>query len=423
MSSLRVLLVTHRFLPKFLAGTEIYTAALAKGLARHGHYVHIFTGDPTAQTTADYEWDGLSVTAVPWGSSGRSSPVSTFLAAFGNRQAEAAFLALCRRFRPDAIHVQHLMGLSSNLLKLGRRCGARVIVTLHDFWFLCSNTWLFRWDRVLCPGPGWGFYCGGCALHRLGREPHPVLMVLAAPIFAARTRLLRAALQQADHFIAPSHLSRSLFVKFGVAAERISVVPSVVLDMPPRQPRPARDTNQPLRFVYIGSLTPPKGVHVALAAFNGLSDANVEFHIYGDLSADPAYAVELRRLARHPGVEFRNAVPRTAVADVLGGADLLLLPSLWYESYSIIIDEAFMFGVPVLASNHGAPAERIIPEVNGLTAPPGDVSAWQRQMQRFIQEPELREKLRCIMTSVPRLDQHCIEIEAIYRKGPDQTHP
>ena len=74
---------------------------------------------------------------------------------------------------------------------------------------------------------------------------------------------------------------------------------------------------------------------------------------------------QLRAQARHPGIEFKGAVGRGRVNDVLQTADVLLLPSLWYEAFSIIADEALSAGLPVLASDHGAAAERITPEQSG----------------------------------------------------------
>ncbi len=119
-------------------------------------------------------------------------------------------------------------------------------------------------------------------------------------------------------------------------------------------------------------------------------------------------------MVRHPGVAFKGAVARGAVQAVLQEADLLLMPSLWYESYSIIVDEALSAGVPVLVSDHSAPAERVIPEVNGLTAPPGDVSAWQRQLQRFADDPALRARLRRGVQPPLLLSQHLLKMEAVY---------
>lgn len=414
---MRVLHVTHRFLPRYVAGTEVYVAALCRGLRACGHTQHLFTGDPEAGTAHADEWEGLPTDVAPWGVGGRRGPVSTFLAGFFNPAVERRFARLCTEFQPEVVHIHHLMGLSPALPAIARRYGVRVIITLHDYWFACSNTWLYRWHGAVCPGPGWGYYCGGCAAHRLGLRPNPLLMTLTAPIFAARTAVLRRALLTAHRLIAPSRIVARLFARHGVPPERIAVVPHGLAEDVPDSVRPAAHPPRPLRFVYVGSLIRPKGAHIAIQAFDRVSDPRAQFHLYGDLTADPGYTAELRGLARHPGIQFKGPVARDQVKEVLLGADILLLPSLWYEAFSIIVDEAVRSGLPALVSDHGAPAERIVAEVNGLTAPPGDVEAWQRQMQRLVDDPALLARLRRGVQPPKLLPQHVAEIETLYRES------
>jgi glycosyltransferase involved in cell wall biosynthesis len=242
-------------------------------------------------------------------------------------------------------------------------------------------------------------------------------MTLTAPVFVARTAVLRRTLLAAHRLIAPSQIVARLFARHGVPPERITVVPHGLSEAAPAPARAAANPPRPLRFVYVGSLIRPKGAHIAIQAFDRVSDPRAQFHLYGDLTADPGYTVELRGLARHPGIQFKGPVARDQVKEVLLGADILLLPSLWYEAFSIIVDEALQAGLPALASDHGAPAERIVAEVNGLTAPPGDVEAWQRQMQRLVDDPTLLARLRRGIQPPKLLPQYAAEIEMLYRES------
>src|SRR5260221_14187040 len=106
---MRVLFVAHRFLPRYVAGTEIYTALMAQALARLGHQIQIFTGDPSASAPYQTEWNGLPVQAVPWGVGPWPGPISTQLAGFINPAVERRFEAVCQSFQPDIVHIQHLM--------------------------------------------------------------------------------------------------------------------------------------------------------------------------------------------------------------------------------------------------------------------------------------------------------------------------
>jgi glycosyltransferase involved in cell wall biosynthesis len=409
---MRILLVTHRFLPDFLAGTEVYTAELGLGLRRRGHEVRIFTGDPARRSAASSIWSGLPVDVVPWGLGGPPGPVPTFLAGFLNPAVERHFKRVLAGFQPDVVHIQHLMGLSPRLVSLARRAGARVVITLHDFWFLCSNAWLYRWDGRICRGPGWGAHCGKCAQRRLHRQAGVALSLLAAPLFALRTRTLRRALRAAHCLIAPSRLVAGVYAG-SLAGREVSIVPNPVAALPPCAPAGER-SGRPLRLVYVGAVIPPKGVHVAVTAMDGLDPA-AELRICGDLAADPEYVGSLRRLARHPGIVFAGPVNRDQLAGVLGAADLLVMPSVWHEAYSLVVDEAFSAGLPVAVSAGSAAAERVTHEVNGLVFPAGDSAALHGLLRRLIDEPDLLPRLRLGVVKPQGIEAHLDRIEALYR--------
>jgi glycosyltransferase involved in cell wall biosynthesis len=337
---------------------------------------------------------------------------------------EAPFRRLLREFQPEVVHIHHLLGLSPRLPGLARQAGARVVITLHDYWFVCANTWLMRWTRERCPGPGAGYYCGGCALHRIGRSPQALLMGLAAPLFIARTARLRTALRAADVLIAPSRVLAGAYQRQGIGAERMQVIAhgSARLDSNLSGNQAARPPG-PLRLVMIGSLIPPKGAHVAIEAFNGLPSGTAELTLYGDTTADPTYVAELRSRARRPGVRLAGPLPRERLAEVLRSVDLLLLPSLWDEPYSMVVDEALAAGLPVLAANLGAPTERLRQGETGLLLPAGDVEAWRQALTRLITEPaelaQLRRRLRATSNGPGQpksLDEHVSEIEQLYGK-------
>jgi glycosyltransferase involved in cell wall biosynthesis len=410
---MRILLVTHRFGPQYQAGTELYTAALARGFAERGHAVRIFTGDPQAPEFAATAWKGLPVEIAPWGFGAGPAAVRTFLAGFVNPTVERHFAQLCAAFRPEVAHVQHLMGLSPRLPQIAAQHGARVLLTLHDFWAVCANTWLYRFDNQLCAGPGRGYHCGACALQRLGRGPIPLLQMLAAPLFAARTLWLRQALTQADLLLVPSQTSQRILSQLGLPADQMRVVPSIT--SPEVSPRPIHTAGPVLRLLYLGSLIPPKGAHIAIAAVKALPADRVQLDVCGDPSGDADYAAQLRAQAASPNIRLHPPVPHAQVPALLSQADLLLLPGLWHEAYSIIVDEAFAAGLPVLVADHGAAAERVIAGVNGLTAPPGDVPAWRAQLQSVLDDPNLLPRLRAGVRPPSTLPTHLDCLETLYR--------
>ena len=83
-----------------------------------------------------------------------------------------------------------------------------------------------------------------------------------------------------------------------------------------------------------------------------------------------------------------------AIAEVLGGADVFVVPSL-EENYPNVIIEALLCGTPVIAYGCGGVAEQIEQGVHGLVVQPvGDVTALAAALGSYITQPGLREKLR-----------------------------
>jgi len=207
----------------------------------------------------------------------------------------------------------------------------------------------------------------------------------------------------------------------GIPRERMVVVPHGVHSGLVSNALPVDTPPAPVSFAYIGSLIPPKGVHIAVQAFNRLRNVEARLDIYGDPAADPEYAAELQAEATHPGITFHGPVGRDRIDQVLQSAHVLLLPSLWDEPFSITIEEALRARRPVMASDRGAPKERIIPGSSGWLLPAGDVGAWHRQMQQLSERPELLTSLRRDRVLLKQLDEHVRELLAIFgQPSPDQ---
>ena len=412
---MRVLNILHQYPPEFVGGTELYTQTVARSLSARGHAVSVFcpsrqSGHP-AHPMVSADEDGVRVHRVPLGP---RSANAVFFDTFTQRTLSTAFAAVLQQERPDLIHVQHLMGLPARLIDLITAVGIPFIVTLHDYWYVCANAQLLTNTRQeICAGPRWWINCGQCALARAGHPDWPVLAPALAPLMGYRNRLLRRALTRAAWLIAPTEFVRETYQQLGVPTARMRVIShgiEVPVALPAAQPR----STDVLRVTYIGGLSWQKGVHVVIEAVNGLPAPAVQLSIYGDTTAFPEYAAELKRLAHHPQIHFAGRLARTELWPVLRETDVVVVPSLWYETASLIIQEAFAADVPVIVSNLGALRERVRDSVDGLLVAPGDPVAWRAALQRCMAEPELLPRLRQGIRPVRSIDDHLADLEALY---------
>jgi glycosyltransferase involved in cell wall biosynthesis len=94
--------------------------------------------------------------------------------------------------------------------------------------------------------------------------------------------------------------------------------------------------------------------------------------------------------------------------------DYLVVPSVWYETYSLVAQEALGAGVPVVASHLGALTERVREGETGRLFEPGDSADLARVLAHLIQHPELRDLYRSHIRPGSTIEEHAGQILALY---------
>lgn len=389
---------------------------LATELARR-HEVAIFCGedDPAHPPEADETWEGLRLRRICVGPAAGAGLYQRAVARFHNPKAEQAFERFLATFRPDVVHVHHLFKLSGGLIAIARRHGVRVVVTLHDYWFICDNAQLLYGSRVPCRGPRGGLHCAFCMSVEAGSSWQRHLAILGVPLYLQRTRYLRQALSTADRVIAPSRYVRDRLRSAGIPLEHCQVLYSGTADGW-LSDRPRAGRHDLLRLGYLGTIAPHKGVDLLLRAFLRLPAGRAELHIHGDAHACPDYLKQLQEMAGGAAVRFHGAYDRSSLAQVLANLDLVVVPSIWPENAPATIQEALMAGVPVLAADTGGLPEFVAHEESGLLFRAGDVDALEAALRRPLGEPELIARWARAINPPKTMRQYVSEVERIYEE-------
>jgi len=203
--------------------------------------------------------------------------------------------------------------------------------------------------------------------------------------------LLRRArdleLRRAARVICPSAFLASLTSSWGVAPERVSVLPNPT---PPLPALPNGKHGGPPTLAFAGRLTAPKDLGVALAAVAACDD--VVLRLAGDGDERAALEARAAELGLDTRVEFLGALGRDEVLGLFRGADAAILSSAW-ENFPHTVVEALAVGTPVIATEVGGVPEVVRDGENGLLVPPGDPAALAAAIGRFFAEPELRARL------------------------------
>jgi glycosyltransferase involved in cell wall biosynthesis len=413
----RIALVVHKFPPASVGGTEIYTLNLARELLERGHQVFVFYRQdrvrPGQGETGWEEREGFKAYRVSRAFDERSAPAQ-FLDTFFNPDVEHAFFRFLDQAQPDLVHFQHLMLLSYRLIALAKRRMLPALLTLHDYWFLCSNSQLVWPDAQVCRGKALGLNCARCALARIESPLIQPLRPLVAPLLQARDALVRRAALQGDLLIAPSRFLIRQYTEAGFPADHFTYLENGIdverIRQYPRQP----SEDGRVRFTFLGSLAWQKGVHVLVEAFQGIPPAGAILRIYGSPDVFPDYTARLRQMADPANTSFEGLVPNEEVGRVLAETDVAIVPSLWYENSPVAIQEAFAAGVPVIASRIGALAEKVQHGVNGLLCLPGDAQALREAVRSFVERPGQIKGYRTRVPEPTTVQQHVEEVERVY---------
>jgi glycosyltransferase involved in cell wall biosynthesis len=414
---MRVLVVVHQFLPKNVAGTEVYTYRMAQELRRRGHEVRLLFAEIDA-SRPQFETESGTFEGIPFTRMVYNYRIETFEESYRSARAEGVFVEVLERFRPDLVHIQHLDTFSLGLPYEARRRGLPVVYTLHEYALLCPAGGQFLLPSLeRCEGPG-PEECGRCLRNRPLADPKSAgVPEERVPAWEAERRAA-AVLEMATHvtrFVSPSRYLRDVFVERGFPEDRFVVMDNGFDVAPFAGFR--RTPSDAVRFGYVGAMVPHKGVHLLVEAFNHLGEGAWELHVFGAVRPDSPHAPyheRIRRLAADPRIRIRGGFPVDRVADVYSEIDVLVVPSVWVENSPLTIHEAFVVGAPVLTSNLGGMAELVEDGVSGLLFEVGDVASIRKTARRILDEPGLLDRLRGGIPEVKAMEEHGAELEAFY---------
>lgn len=210
----------------------------------------------------------------------------------------------------------------------------------------------------------------------------------AAPV-EWRRRLRNAALHRMDAVVVPSDYLARLVTAWGVAPERVRVIPNAwsPTDV---SPTPADSRRSRHRLITVCRLIPSKGVHELIDIVAEFPE--IDFVVVGD--GPQRETLEQRAVQRgcRERVFFTGTLSRADVAARLRAADVFILNSR-YEGFPHTVLEAYAARIPVIATAVGGTPEFVQHNVTGLLVSPGDRAALRHAISLLLNDDDLREQL------------------------------
>lgn len=337
-------ILTTFYPPLHFGGDAMHVYRLTNALARQGHAVTVVhSGDAYAalggKAAGPFEHaEGVTVRTLERRTP-RLASLASYLSGrpgFYGRELES----ILGEGRFDVVHFHNVSLLGGpDVLRYG--AGIKLYTT-NEHWLVCPMHVLFRYNREPCEEP----HCLRCTL--AFRRP---------PQIWRWTSLGERAHREVDLFLSPS--------RFTIEAHRARgfsrPMRHLAYFLPESEITPASPPPRPERpyFLYVGRLERLKGVQVLIDAFRSFRRADLL------VAGEGTYGEALRREAAGlDHVRFLGRVHPSQLAGLYEGAVALLVPSIGYEVFGIVILEAFARKTPAIVHDLGALPE-VIDESGG----------------------------------------------------------
>ncbi len=433
---MRIAIFVHSFFPEYFYGTETYTLNLARQLQNKGHdplvVTSVFPGDTKRkEPITNYVYEGIKVYCIDK----NYYPYKRFKDTYYHNEMRQVYYDLLNELKPDLVHVTHLMNHTAVLLDVVSDLNIPVVATLTDFYGFCFNCKLEASDGSLCEGPNQSrSNCLACYLQyakrpfikRLINKFPSIPNISALGFYYAscvfrnhfdfvadireRPETLTKCYTRYRAVIAPTEFLRDAYIANGITVPVHLIRFGIDLPRLPKQSGPVL----PVKFGFIGQLSPHKGTDILVDAFSRLPKGNAVLYIYGSEHKDPLFVEKLRLLAKGHDVHFMSTFPSDKIAEVLSNLDFLVIPSRWHENSPLVLLNSLASHTPVIVSDGKGMTEFIEEGRNGYIFPMGSVEGLEKIFRKIIDNPESsREMFKT--TEYPRTNEMMVmEVLSVY---------
>ncbi len=325
------------------------------------------------------------------------------------------------KLKPEVIHVHTLMGIQSSFFEAAEELGIPMVYTTHDYYPLCCKTNMIDFEGKLCDeiSPE---RCARCNSSVTTTSLMQYLMQSSTyqnfkkSLFFSYIRKNKKNKLKVEQPIITKEISKDCVEEYSqlnkyrlnilkkmskihcnssiakdVYEEYINVEKEVISitlrDIKDNRKLIKRAVKDKVKIGYIGSKDPYKGLEVLLNASNLLVKDKIDFelNIYGDDFSSLEISSKLNCI-KH------GRFPREKLGNIMGDLDLLIIPSIWKETFGFTALEAISYGVPVMVSEYVG-AKDIVEKIDSRCLFKPTVESLYKKMKYFIENNTYRKDL------------------------------
>ena len=275
--------------------------------------------------------------------------------------------------RADVVHIHNLYPLiSPAVLPVCAEAGVPVVMTVHNYRLVCPNGLHLSHGELCercCGGREWWCFLKNC------EEDLCKSLGYALRNWWARKR--RYFLDHVSVFACLTEFQRDRLVAEGFDAAKTTVLPNMVPD--PGEPAAEGDG----KYVgYAGRVSREKGITALQAAARLCAD--LPFRVAGDTGRMPVVVPE-----SPANMEFAGHMNQAGIHAFYAHARFLVVPSIYMETFGLVIVEAMLHGKPVIASRIGGIPEIVDDGETGILVEPGNATELADKIRYLWERPGL----------------------------------
>jgi glycosyltransferase involved in cell wall biosynthesis len=364
---MKILHINILYAPYDFGGTEVTLQTLVEGMAARGHDVLVLTTGPDAGMRNEII-NGVKVLRVGvrniYWQAMREKPASWkralwHLTDLYNPYMRQIVLDVVTREKPDIVSVHNLPGFSAAAWGAIYQARVPMVQVLHDQYAICPRCTMFR-NGDICKRQ-----CLACRLLRLF---HPRLSNKVTSVVGVSRFVL-------DHHLQYGYFKNTPVKRVIHNARDMSWALSV----------PCRQQDETVRFGFIGTLTQSKGIELLLKVFKRISKSNWQLHIAG--TGPSLYENMLHDSYAGTNVIFHGV---QKPVDFYPNIDVLVVPSIWNDTFPGVVFEGLAFGKPLIGARRGGIPEMIEDHVNGLLFDPQRPEELMAAMVKMSEDADFR---------------------------------
>jgi glycosyltransferase involved in cell wall biosynthesis len=353
---MRILSVHNQF--RQYAGSDIVAAADEQMFAQH------------AQVTS-YTRNSNEI-----GSASQWQKARLGLDTIYSRRTVREITDLVGRFRPDIAYVHNVFPLiSPSLYHVLHRLRVPSVHVIHDFRLWCPNSRFYINDRP----------CQSCQLGNYW----PAVRKRCVQGSAAYSAVYGASLylnrkldftQKIGGYVCLTEFAKNLLLQSGIPEEKIHICPNHI-DTSSFTPQYGGG-----RYVlYLGGLYRDKGVMTIAKAFAQLPHIPLKFVGAGDAEQELRDYIQQNQLSNVEMVGFKGGQEKL---EYLRNSMFTICATHCYETFGLVVLEAYASGKPVIASAIGALPYIVQPEETGLLFQPQDADDLAAKVRWLYERPD-----------------------------------